>query len=116
MALKDIFSSKYVKAIGIGTCVIILVTLGYYIYDYGYMSGVADKQQEVNDLKAQAQEQYDKLTALEQQMSQSAIEYEQLRLELSQKENEVKKWQQNFKDKEQPSLSVDAVQFLNSLL
>ena len=115
MALSDNVK-KYLKGAGIIVCLVAVITLGYYVYDYGYMSGVADKQKEVEELKAQALEQQTKISELEQKMAQSAIEYEQLRVNLSNKEKEVKQWQQQFKDKDSPSLSAEATQFLNSLL
>lgn len=100
--------------------VLVVFVIGYFIYDYGYTSGQADKQLELDAVVAeyeqQAIEQSNKISQAEQQLAQSAIEYEQLRSSYDKVVEDNKQWSQSHKESANRSLSLATVQRLNSLL
>ena len=100
--------------------VILLFLVGYFVYDYGYTKGQADKQVELDALVAsyeqKAKEQSTKISQAEQQLAESAIRYEQLRSSYDQVLEDNKQWSQSHKESANKSLSLSTVQRLNSLL
>lgn len=100
--------------------VALFLTIAYFVYDYGYTKGLADKQVELDNLVAsyeqKAKEQATKISQAEQQLAESAIRYEQLRSSYDQVLEDNKQWALTHKESQNKSLSIATVHRLNSLL
>lgn len=100
--------------------VVLLLLIAYFVYDYGYTKGVADKQIELDNLVAsyeqKAKEQATKISQAERQLAESAMKYEQLRSSYDQVLEGNKQWASSHVESQNKSLSLATVRRLNSLL
>lgn len=100
--------------------VVLILLISYFVYDYGYTKGVADKQLELDAVVAEyeqkAQQQATVISNAERQLAESAIKYEQLRSSYDQVLEDNKQWASSHVESRNKSLSLVTVQRLNSLL
>lgn len=100
--------------------IIVLLFIGRFIYNSGYLSGQVDKQKEFDEYKEQIAEerkaQADRIAQAEQQLADSAKRYETLRDSYEQTVLDNQKWKEQHIETKNRSLSLTTVQRLNYLL
>ena len=100
--------------------IIVLLFIGRFIYNSGYLSGQVDKQEEFDEYKEQIAEerkaQADRIAQAEQQLADSAKRYEALRDSYEQTVLDNQKWKEQHAETKNRSLSLTTVQRLNCLL
>lgn len=100
--------------------VIVLLFIGRFIYNSGYLSGQVDKQKEFDEYKEQIADerkaQADRIEQAEQQLAESAKRYEALRDSYEETVLDNQKWKEQHAETKNRSLSLPTVQRLNYLL